>query len=69
MNPSIRKNRNRCVSRYLSEYLSEYLATIGSKGGKSGTGASKRRKVTSAMARAAALARWAKRRQKAQPAP
>ena len=40
--------------------VSKYLASIGSAGGKAGRGKSKAR--TSAQARKAALARWAKKK-------
>lgn len=45
--------------------ISKYLASIGSKGGKAGTGKSKAR--TKAQARAAAKARWAKAREARMP--
>jgi hypothetical protein len=37
-----------------------HAVSLGRLGGKAGTGAAKRRKVTPEMARNAALARWAK---------
>lgn len=40
------------------QIISQYFASIGSRGGKSGTGAVKAR--SSAQARAAVAARWAK---------
>lgn len=42
--------------------IKAYLSSIGSKGGRAGTGKSKAR--TSAQARKAALARWAKKKEK-----
>lgn len=46
----------------MKDAVKEYLATIGSKGGKAGTGKSKAR--TPEQARKAALAMWAKRKAK-----
>lgn len=46
----------------MSDAVQKYLASIGSKGGKAGTGKSKAR--TPEQARKAALARWAKRKAK-----
>ena len=46
----------------MSDQVKAYLASIGSRGGKAGTGKAKAR--TKAQARKAALARWAKRKAK-----
>lgn len=45
-----------------SSEVTKYLSTIGSKGGRAGTGKSKAR--TSAQARKAAMTRWAKKKEK-----
>ena len=54
--PNVSKSHG---SIFLNEGAKKYLASIGSKGGKAGTGKAKAR--TKAQARKAANARWAKR--------
>lgn len=51
------------MGSYMINPITAYLSSIGSAGGKAGRGKSKAR--TSAQARKAALARWAKKKKPA----
>lgn len=60
--PAMPNTKPKRKKKKLPKVLSDYMAEIGAKGGAAGTGAAKARKVTSEQARAAVMARWAKRK-------